>query len=194
MAGIDPPKKGHGRPKGAQNKSTQQLVDAIMHSFSSIGASKYLQQQAYENPVAYMGLLGKVLPKQVNIKGDSTAHHIHHDARQWLATQIQAAAQAQEAQVVEGTIIVEAKADDAPIPQNLTYITPNILKTAVTPENTRVPADTPPAIHDAADAVFVPAAGGLVTILSCNTADLPLDPVFIGIDPAAPDGDQDSPA
>ena len=63
-------KRGNiGRPKGAPNKSTALLKDAILQAAELAGDKggmvNYLRKQAHENPVAFMGLMGKVLPLQV---------------------------------------------------------------------------------------------------------------------------------
>ena len=58
-----------GRPKGSTNKSTALLKDAILQAAELAGDKggmvNYLLKQAHENPIAFMGLMGKVLPLQV---------------------------------------------------------------------------------------------------------------------------------
>lgn len=59
--------KGRGRPKGSVNKSTKMLKDAILQAAEesdSGGLVGYLKNQAVLNPVAFLGLIGKVLPLQ----------------------------------------------------------------------------------------------------------------------------------
>jgi hypothetical protein len=60
---------GKGRPKGSPNKTTALLKDAILKAAEKAGDKEgmigYLHKQANENPTAFMGLLGKVLPMQV---------------------------------------------------------------------------------------------------------------------------------
>ena len=59
--------KGKGRPKGALNKSTKVLKEAILQAAENShddGLVGYLQLQARENPTAFMTLIGKVLPLQ----------------------------------------------------------------------------------------------------------------------------------
>lgn len=66
-------KRGPGRPKGSQNKTTGALKEAILlaaeqHGEDGKGKGKtvgYLKRLAKEQPVAFAGLLGKVLPMQV---------------------------------------------------------------------------------------------------------------------------------
>jgi hypothetical protein len=64
-----PPGPGPGRPKGSVNKRTALLKDAILEAADKAGDKEgmigYLVKQANENPTAFMGLLGKVLPMQV---------------------------------------------------------------------------------------------------------------------------------
>jgi hypothetical protein len=57
---------GQGRPKGAPNKVTKALKDMILASLDDVGGQAYLARQAEENPVAYLGLIGKVLPTTLN--------------------------------------------------------------------------------------------------------------------------------
>lgn len=56
---------GLGRPKGSPNKVSKSIREAVLASFEAAGAEEYLLRQAVENPVAYMSLLGKILPTQV---------------------------------------------------------------------------------------------------------------------------------
>ena len=65
---IKPPRAGMGRPKGATNKATKELKDMILGALSDVGGQEYLKLQAIENPSAFMTLIGKVLPKDVNAK------------------------------------------------------------------------------------------------------------------------------
>lgn len=62
-------KPGPGRPKGVPNKTTALLKDAILQAAEQAGGEGgivgYLTLQAHENPSAYLSLLGKVIPLQV---------------------------------------------------------------------------------------------------------------------------------
>lgn len=67
-----PPAAGKGRPKGAKNKTTALLKDAILKAAEQAGNKvgdqglvSYLEAQAVQNPGPFMSLLGKVLPMQV---------------------------------------------------------------------------------------------------------------------------------
>jgi hypothetical protein len=53
---------GKGRPKGSPNKTTQSIKEMIEHALDEVGGKEYLKGQAVLNPVAFMGLVGKILP------------------------------------------------------------------------------------------------------------------------------------
>lgn len=57
---------GPGRPKGVPNKRTTALKDMILESLDRAGGIKYLEKQAKDNPTAFLTLVGKVLPLDVN--------------------------------------------------------------------------------------------------------------------------------
>lgn len=58
-----------GRKKGTPNKATADVRAMILQALDSAGGADYLAQQSRENPAAFMQLVGKVLPKEVNIDG-----------------------------------------------------------------------------------------------------------------------------
>ena len=62
--------KRGGRAKGTPNKTTALLKDALLIAAEKAGGKAgmvgYLTTQASENPSAFMSLLGKVLPLQIN--------------------------------------------------------------------------------------------------------------------------------
>lgn len=68
-AGIGKGTPGPGRPKGAANRTTTLLKDAILRAADEAGGADglvgYLKKQAKDNPGPFMALLGKVLPMQV---------------------------------------------------------------------------------------------------------------------------------
>jgi len=71
-----PPKGIHkvpnsgGSRKGCPNKNTKALKDMILGALSEAGGQKWLEEQMRVNPVAFMTLLGKVLPSTLNV-GDA---------------------------------------------------------------------------------------------------------------------------
>lgn len=56
---------GKGRVKGVPNKNTAAIKDMIVAALNKAGGIDYLLKQSGENPVAFMGLVGKVLPLQI---------------------------------------------------------------------------------------------------------------------------------
>jgi hypothetical protein len=55
-------RKTGGRQKGAVNKVTAELKDLILGALDESGGKSYLVEQASQNPVAFMALIGRVLP------------------------------------------------------------------------------------------------------------------------------------
>ena len=63
-----------GRRRGVPNKNTTQLKDAILQAATEEGngsLTAYLRQQAREQPAAFMSLLGRVLPLQLQNDRDN---------------------------------------------------------------------------------------------------------------------------
>ena len=54
-----------GRKKGSTNKATADIKAMINNALTLAGGEDYLLRQADENPVAFMGLIGKIIPKEV---------------------------------------------------------------------------------------------------------------------------------
>ena len=78
--GANTGNRGKGRPKGAKNKTTALLKDAILKAAENAGNKlgkdgiiSYLEEQAKENPGPFLSLLGKVLPTQ--LEGNLTFTH-----------------------------------------------------------------------------------------------------------------------
>ena len=79
MAGLGRKKTG-GTPKVAMRKkhvkaSQVTLREAILESFTQVGGVEYLAIQAYTNPVAYLGLLKAVIPKEVELKAATATNN-----------------------------------------------------------------------------------------------------------------------
>lgn len=64
-----PPNAGKGRPKGASNKTTKAIKDAITEAFEKAGGVDYLVTLAKEDPRTFCALVGKVIPLQVEGTG-----------------------------------------------------------------------------------------------------------------------------
>ncbi len=71
-AEIGKGKPGPGRPKGVPNKINALLKDEILQAADDAhegGRVGYLTAQAVANPTAFLTLLGKVLPTQIEGTG-----------------------------------------------------------------------------------------------------------------------------
>ena len=66
---VKPSNAGKGRGKGNVNKVTAAIKDMIEGALQDVGGRSYLARQAEENPTAFMGLLGKILPKDITLGG-----------------------------------------------------------------------------------------------------------------------------
>lgn len=66
MARIKGSPKTGGRVKGTPNKITTDLREMALAALDEAGGKTYLLNQATTNPNAFLSLLGKCLPKDVN--------------------------------------------------------------------------------------------------------------------------------
>lgn len=71
-----PPNAGKGRVKGVPNKVTKAVKEMILGALDDAGGQAYLAKQAEENPAAFMTLIGKVLPLQVDANLNATVRTI----------------------------------------------------------------------------------------------------------------------
>ena len=67
MAGPGRPKTG-GRKKGVTNKVNAEVKELIRGALDDAGGQEYLVKQAKDNPTAFLALVGKILPKDINAK------------------------------------------------------------------------------------------------------------------------------
>jgi hypothetical protein len=63
-----PPSAGRGRKHGELNKLTREVRNLILGALDKAGGEKYLVRQAHENPVAFLALRGKCLPRDLKIE------------------------------------------------------------------------------------------------------------------------------
>lgn len=61
-----PRPQNSGRKKGSGNKVTADIRDMIRSALDKVGGQDYLTKQAVDNPTAFMTLIGKVVPAEVN--------------------------------------------------------------------------------------------------------------------------------
>lgn len=71
--GTRPPNAGKGRKTGVQNKVTRDLKDMILGALHRAGGEDYLLAQANaDNPTPFLALVGKCLPKDMNVTATVT--------------------------------------------------------------------------------------------------------------------------
>jgi hypothetical protein len=66
------PRRG-GRTKGTPNKVNGDIKEMVVAALSRAGGVDYLVQCAHKQPVAFLGLVGRVLPLTIAGKGDNGA-------------------------------------------------------------------------------------------------------------------------
>jgi hypothetical protein len=67
IAGRRPPNAGKGRKLGTPNKISGSMKEMILGALEQAGGVDWLAKQANENPVAFMGLLSKLLPTDMQV-------------------------------------------------------------------------------------------------------------------------------
>jgi hypothetical protein len=70
---------GSGRRAGSTNKTTRDLKEMILGALHRAGGEDWLLEQMNANPVAFMTLIGKILPLQVTGKDGGPLEHRHMD-------------------------------------------------------------------------------------------------------------------
>jgi len=60
-------KPGPGRPKGTSNRITNDVRAMVLEALDRAGGADYLLEQSREQPQAFMALLGKCLPRELNV-------------------------------------------------------------------------------------------------------------------------------
>jgi len=56
---------GAGRKPGVQNAVNTELKQVILRAFDKLGGEEYLIELAKEHPVAFVGLLAKIIPRDI---------------------------------------------------------------------------------------------------------------------------------
>jgi hypothetical protein len=64
-------KTGGGSRKGKPNKIPSDLKLMAFGALEAGGGQKWLEQQMIDNPAAFMSFLGKFVPKDLNVGGQS---------------------------------------------------------------------------------------------------------------------------
>lgn len=84
-------KAGPGRPKGKQNKITEDLRTAVLLAAAETGnkgkggLKAYLKVQARDNPQGFMQILARCMPKDINLQVRAGLAELLMDARERAA-------------------------------------------------------------------------------------------------------------
>ena len=65
--------KAGGRTKGTPIRTTAEMRDAVIQAFHEAGGVAYLVRVANDDPRTYLGLLGRVLPKEIKAEVTTTS-------------------------------------------------------------------------------------------------------------------------
>ncbi|WP_185973497.1 hypothetical protein [Mesorhizobium sp. WSM4303] len=63
---------GKGRPKGSVNKTTKAVRELVVDALHDVGGKDWLIQLAKDDPKTFSGLIGRVIPLQVDANVKST--------------------------------------------------------------------------------------------------------------------------
>ena len=66
---------GKGRPRGVPNKTTSAMRELVLQALDEAGGVEYLARMAEEQPVAFLGLVGRLLPLEARIEA-ATAQRV----------------------------------------------------------------------------------------------------------------------
>ncbi len=67
-------RRGLGRPKGSKNRIPASVKEMVKEALENVGGAAYLERQAVENPSAFMSLVGKLIPQEIDASVESTGH------------------------------------------------------------------------------------------------------------------------
>lgn len=62
-------REGSGRKKGTPNKLTGDIKAMVKAALDQAGGVEYLVSKAHENPVAFLSLVGKLIPHEITGEG-----------------------------------------------------------------------------------------------------------------------------
>lgn len=68
-------REGAGRPKGSIDKGNAMIRDMIVKALEGVGGVEYLESTARSHPAAFLSLVGKVMPVQVEGGGGGPIDH-----------------------------------------------------------------------------------------------------------------------
>ena len=110
-----------GKPKGAISKFNRSIKDMVERALHQAGGVDYLARQAEQNPVAFMGLVGRVLPLQISGGDAQSSIALHLLAAQVVSQQLQTQLSGQTPPTIDGEakrlhLQPDASPLDTPVP------------------------------------------------------------------------------
>ena len=69
--------RGKGRKKGSENKIPKSVKEMILAALDELGGEEYLISQGRENPVAFMSLLGRIIPNEIRVDNQPTFQFVN---------------------------------------------------------------------------------------------------------------------
>ena len=117
-----PGERRGGRQKGTPNKVDASIREMVLGALSDVGGQKYLARCAIEQPVAFLGLVGKVLPTQIVGDADGSPITLHLIAAQSVSAEALLIDHASrnplpgsQAQTIEGEAVVNVLDQPPPL-------------------------------------------------------------------------------
>lgn len=71
-----PPAAGMGRKKGVPNRLTASVKQMILGALDDLGGQAWLTEQAKADPRAFMSLLGRILPSEIQMDANVINHEM----------------------------------------------------------------------------------------------------------------------
>ena len=65
-----------GKPKGAINKTTRTVKEAVEAAFQQVGGADYLANLAITEPRAFVALVSKLIPNNLTVDGGLDVRHL----------------------------------------------------------------------------------------------------------------------
>lgn len=64
------------RPKGSPNKLTKEVREMVEGALTKLGGEAWLVKTARKQPAAFLALLGKLVPRVLDVQGGVTHTHV----------------------------------------------------------------------------------------------------------------------
>lgn len=66
--------RGLGRPRGSKNRIPASIKAMVKEALENAGGAAYLQRQAELNPSAFMSLIGRLIPQEIDASVEGTTY------------------------------------------------------------------------------------------------------------------------